>query len=50
MSWNGAIPRGKFKVKGLRNKRSQKSFKALLAKQIQADKRAAARAESFERH
>ncbi len=34
MSWNGAIPhKDRNRVKGLRNKRKQKSQKAILAKQ-----------------
>jgi hypothetical protein len=36
MSWNGAIPhKDRNRVKGLRNKRKQKSAKALMAKQMQ---------------
>lgn len=49
MSWNGAIPhKDKSRVKGLRNKRKQKSAKALMAKQVQQAMREAALASVYE--
>jgi len=39
MSWNGAIPHRKFRVKGLRNKRNKKSTKAILARLAKMEKR-----------
>lgn len=49
MSWNGAIPhKDPNRVKGLRNKRKQKSAKALQAKQIQQAMREVALASIFE--
>ena len=48
MSWNGEIPRGGFKTKGLRNKRNKKSPKAILAKLAKQAERAAK--PRFDRH
>jgi len=51
MGWNGSIPYKKVKVKSLRlrNKRKQNSPKALIAKRVQAEKRAALRPERFDK-
>jgi len=49
MSWNGEIPqKNKSRVKGLRNKRRQKSAKALAAKLMQQSMREAALASVYE--
>lgn len=49
MSWNGEIPiKDKVRVKGLCNKRKQKSIKALRAKQARQALRDAARPSDYE--
>jgi hypothetical protein len=38
MSWNGEIPQRKFRIKGLRNKRNQKSPRAIAARLARREK------------